>query len=90
MEKKKIYEANIAGKKSVFFWCRGCTTSHSFDPLKIKWNENNYNPTISNSIFIINRDIKCHSVIKDGKIVYLEETEHDLRGKEIDLDEFYH
>ncbi len=91
MGKLKIYEAIVRGEKKLLFWCKACSSNHSVDTDKIEWNGDNYTPTINADIKIIShKNIKCHSFIKNGHIIYLDESEHEYRGKKIELDEFYH
>jgi hypothetical protein len=89
MGKLKIYETIIRGEKKLLFWCKACTTCHSLDS-EIDWNGNNYTPTIKSSISVRHNNIECHSYIQDGDIIYLDESNHDFKGKRIELDEFYH
>lgn len=87
---EKIYKIQTGNSIKLLFWCHGCGTNHHFDPHTHKWNDDFFKPTVYTSILIDKPNRKCHSLIKDGKIIYLEETDHKLKGHEIDLSEFYH
>ena len=78
------------------FWCPGCECAHSIwtDPNRKgpcwKFNGDVENPTISPSLRVQHHrhlvgDIICHSFIKEGKIQYLNDSTHKLKGKTIEI-----
>jgi hypothetical protein len=78
------------------FFCPGCQEEHwvSVGPKtlwKIIWQFNgDYNkPTINPSILVKHNlpdgEHICHSFIRDGKIQFLSDCTHDMRGKTVDL-----
>jgi len=73
--------------------CPACECSHIFytnlsNP-KQNWtfNEDIDKPTFSPSMLVYPSNIqkRCHSFVRDGKIQYLKDCDHDLRGKTVDL-----
>lgn len=75
--------------------CPGCGMPHTMPVSTIEtrdtwgWNGSVDNPTLTPSILSIgNGDVKrCHSFLKDGKMQFLSDCEHELKGKTIDLPE---
>ncbi len=74
------------------FWCPGCKCGHWFkttgDHPRWSWNENYDSPTITPSILIELKDHRCHSVITDGIIGFLDDCDHDLAGKHVRMEVF--
>jgi hypothetical protein len=54
------------------------------------WNKNEEAPTFSPSILVWASDpsIRCHSYVTDGKIQFLEDCGHALKGQTVPLEEF--
>lgn len=75
------------------FWCPGCDCLHQIKSKEAKveprWEFNGSleKPTFSPSYLIQEGpNVKrCHSFIRDGKIQFLGDCQHDLRGKTVDL-----
>jgi hypothetical protein len=70
------------------FYCPGCHCSHNFFIGKDEWNWNdNYEtPTVNPSILSqISNTQKCHLFIKDGKIQFLSDSWHELKGTTVDM-----
>lgn len=80
------------------FWCPGCKTLHS---IKIKGENNSNsrsnhvtgywefngdvnNPTFHPSILVTGLK-RCHSFVTSGKIQFLDDCDHELAGKIVDL-----
>ncbi len=74
------------------YMCEGCGYAHVF-ALKAEgghhdFNMNLDNPTVSPSLVQNHTPCKmCHSFIRDGKIQYLNDCHHHLKGQTIDLPE---
>jgi hypothetical protein len=73
--------------------CPACESSHLFytnlsNPNQ-NWGFNNNldKPTFTPSMLIYPSQIqkRCHSFVRDGKIQYLNDCDHDLKGKTVDL-----
>lgn len=70
---------------SFWFMCPGCES-----PVRIKgwlWNGNAEQPTFSPSILTTMHGHRCHSFIRDGKIEFLNDCTHELKGQTVDLPE---
>jgi len=74
------------------FHCPGCKYDHSFrvngDATRPQWHWNNSidKPTFTPSL-MVNRgtDSQCHSYVTDGKIQFLNDCHHALKGQTVDL-----
>lgn len=92
----KIYQ--ITGKEpgsekaQYLFFCPGCQCGHCFWVPGWTFNGDMEKPTVSPSILVNgNRALynptakRCHSFVNDGKIRFLDDCDHDLRGQTVDL-----
>jgi hypothetical protein len=75
--------------KALFFYCPGCEEMHSVNST---WEFNNdYDkPTLKPSILVKKYDgdkviALCHSFITDGKIQFLSDCTHELKGQTVEL-----
>lgn len=88
----KLLEA-LAGNE-LAFPCPGCGNYHSFcikresneaGPLW-QWNGSLDKPTFSPSLLVgQGTKSQCHLFVTDGRIIYLSDCWHDLRGQTIDM-----
>ena len=95
MAKKRAFDF---GDGEIGFECPGCGYGHSVstekpNPFGAQWtfNGNFYRPTFSPSIFV-NREggggyPKCHSFVRDGRIIFCADSTHELAGQTVDLPE---
>lgn len=76
------------------FWCPGCKCLHFFQTRPVNgravWSFNGdiENPTVKPSILTGHKNFtenRCHSYITDGKIQFLADCHHELKGKTVDL-----
>jgi len=74
------------------YFCRGCGYEHVFELKSTgghhEFNGDLNNPTVSPSLvqgWVGSK--RCHSFIRDGKIQYLDDCEHELRGQTVELSE---
>jgi hypothetical protein len=91
--------AKLENSTKLLFWCPGCRCLHWFqeeaegeDKSTWKWNGDFANPTVESSISTFldkEQTKKCHSYIREGKIKFLEDSWHDLKGKTTILPEIY-
>lgn len=68
------------------FQCPGCGYHHSFNN-SWSYNGDPVKPTVHPSL-LVNKDdprTRCHSFITDGKIQFLNDCFHDLKGQTVDL-----
>lgn len=74
------------------YFCKGCGYEHAFG-LKSEGGHHDFNmdlnnPTVNPSLlqnFVPGK--MCHSFIRDGKIEYLNDCTHELKGQTIELPE---
>jgi hypothetical protein len=89
----KVKKITVDGKTHYSIKCPACKVRHV---LNDKWDFNgDYNkPTFTPSLDYTggryNRDesytkLHCHSYIKDGKIQFLNDCSHDMKGQTVDL-----
>jgi len=85
MSKIKIFEIN--GKFIQYqFWCEGCGYEHAFHPSVHSFNQDFERPTLFPSLLQnSDPDRICHSWIRDGKIQYLNDCWHHLKGQTVDM-----
>jgi hypothetical protein len=71
----------------IIFWCPACRTGHEVKLGRNGWAWNNREdfPTIAPSIYTKVRGKNCHCIVRDGRIEYLTDSTHDLRGKSVEL-----
>lgn len=71
------------------FWCPGCKSHHSFAVGRWDFNEDFENPTFSPSLLITMPDdpnYRCHLFVRDGKIEYCSDSNHEFAGQTIDME----
>jgi len=79
--------------------CPGCKSGHMFDTnhptQKRNWGFNGdlMKPTFTPSMLVYtgpgrHTEHQCHSFVTDGRIRFLDDCEHDLKGKIVDLEPF--
>jgi hypothetical protein len=79
------------------FWCPGCKAPHSV-PVNLKpfgaatkntwlWNRSQTAPTLMPSLLFEKDDPakRCHSFVKDGKIQFMFDSGHALKGQTVDI-----
>lgn len=79
------------GGKMYVFHCPGCNFSHPFEVdapngAGWKWNGSMDRPTFTPSL-LCNQgtDFVCHSFVTDGKIQFLGDCHHDLKGQTVEI-----
>ncbi len=78
----------IVKKVQYWFYCQGCGWIHAINPDIHTFNGDYDKPTFTPSLLQDRDPAKiCHSYITDGKIQYLSDCFHDLRGSTIELPE---
>lgn len=97
----KIIKERTQNGPDWIFYCPGCKGHHGIwtsrpvmvdgQPHQWKFDGNQESPTITPSIHIKVKPTKgkeyttCHSTIKDGKIHFLNDCRHGLRGMTVEL-----
>ena len=86
-------EILLDGGKGLVFFCPGCRYYHSFTIERQThpvwtWNGSMEKPTFSPSLLVgPGTKSQCHSFVVDGKIEYLGDCWHELRGQTVDMQE---
>jgi hypothetical protein len=87
----KILHDTTGARAGVLVQCPGCGCGHLFrvEPAKDPWawNGSLEKPTFSPSM-LVNKDFpesRCHSFVTDGRIQFLDDCAHALRGQTVDL-----
>ena len=75
-------------------WCPACQQGHSFNTKRggWTWNDDWFKPTIQGSLGLRDKDgnkpYVCHSIITNGKIEFLSDSQHELAGQTVELPDF--
>lgn len=72
------------GKYHCWFYCPGCQEAHLFEVPTWSFGGDYEKPTFSPSLLLPG---KCHLYLQEGKITFLSDSTHELRGRVIDLPE---
>lgn len=84
----KYEEDGKIWKEQIHFMCPGCGHVHSVSPAVHKFNGDLEKPTFSPSVLCNWIPGKCcHSMVLDGKIQFLNDCDHALKGQTVDLPE---
>ncbi len=81
----------IRGGKLLCFHCPGCKYSHPFEidceDRGWTWNGSMDKPTFTPSLLVNQHspEARCHSYVTDGKIKFLDDCFHELKGQTVDL-----
>lgn len=72
------------------FWCPGCEEHHTFTTMrdaKPCWNFNGDmdKPTFTPSLLYPSKPVRCHLFLTDGKLQFLNDCGHNLKGQTVDL-----
>ena len=76
-------------RDSVFFWCPGCDSIHGVS--KERWcvtgppNHFTVSPSLLYDPSPPTARKRCHSVIREGRIQYLQDSNHALAGREVEI-----
>lgn len=71
------------------FWCPGCEYAHfiqvnpAHEPCW-NWNGDLEKPTVSPSLRVQGTNL-CHSFIREGKIEFLSDCDHKLKGQTVEI-----
>lgn len=94
--KPKLYQYENSDPAQYWFHCPGCGNDHAFTVGQLKdgwgtarWTFNGSmdKPTFSPSL-LCNKDYpecRCHSFVREGRIEFLGDCWHALKGKTVDL-----
>lgn len=94
----KLWELKCGAYSIWMFYCPGCKHSHPYHvgDLSVHWpgrkgwtfNGDVNKPTFTPSLMCNQgRPSQCHLYLTDGKIHYLGDCHHDLKGKVVEMEE---
>ena len=92
----EIRDGNGDGKLFVFF-CPGCRCDHLFHTggdvkshCQWAWNGSVDKPTFTPSLLVFGSDPtkRCHSFVADGRIQFLGDSHHALKGQTMEIPEY--
>jgi hypothetical protein len=95
----KLFQYNTNPPLQYWFFCPGCKRSHAFTvgppkrgPEDPRWEFNGDfdKPTFKPSL-LCNKDYpesRCHSFVTDGKIEFLGDCWHELKGQTVEVPEW--
>lgn len=88
----KLHQVYDTGEeRALAFHCPGCGCAHVIPvsgPKKWGWNGSSERPTFTPSIKTWGRQDKadlCHSFVTDGKIQFLGDSRHALKGQTVEI-----
>ena len=71
------------------FWCPGCKCGHWFRTPPWTFNGDMIKPTVRGSILVgKEKPPRCHLFIESGKIRFLNDCDHNLKGQTIPMEPF--
>jgi len=82
------FDQNPPGESFVLsFYCPGCKCGHPFSVPRWSWDGNMEKPTFSPSLVCWPDDpsSRCHCFVRNGKIEFLSDCHHELRGMTVDI-----
>lgn len=100
MKKLEAIADTIEGQETTIgyaFFCPGCKQYHLIhvkpykNPMGASWEFNGdvekptFSPSILRQTELIRRKFICHLYIRDGKIQYLGDCSHELKGQTVEL-----
>ena len=73
----------------IFFYCPACKTKHA---INVSWtiSGSEDKPTVNPSVLTTGGSdpkYRCHLYIRNGKIEYLGDCSHDMKGKTVDMED---
>jgi len=83
----KKMESQKGDHQGFMIYCPGCKYGHLFDK-RWAFNGDYRLPTFEPSMLVFKNTPKyrCHSFVENGKIRFLEDCAHDLKGKTVTLE----
>lgn len=88
------YNDNDGKIKGHMIFCPACKNGHGFDIHRWQFNGDFEKPTFTPSMLVTSSKPEnpnfyiCHSFVTDGKIRFLDDCTHDLKGKTLELEHF--
>lgn len=94
MAEARLHEMGTGprGGRVLRFHCPGCKSSHPFEVdapggAGWSWNGSVVRPTFAPSLLVNGHDAatRCHSFVRDGRIEFLSDCHHALKGQTVEL-----
>ena len=95
ISKRRPWVNEQSGERGVlvWIWCPGCEEAHALEvesstKARWTWNGSEEKPTFSPSLLVTyggGDARRCHSFIRDGRIQFLGDCTHALKGQTVDL-----
>jgi hypothetical protein len=71
----------------VWYWCPGCKNNHMVTMPRWTFNGDFEKPTISPSVNYYDPATQCHHFVRDGKIEFLSDCFHELKGTVVPMED---
>lgn len=87
LDKLHLAQIKPDGSKYFMFWCPGCDCAHGVEVPRWQWNGSMTAPTFNPSL-LCNKDhpeSRCHSFVRDGYMVFLQDCHHNLKDKTVEI-----
>lgn len=92
METLKVARRTHGGEEYIHYYCPGCKRNHSVPATRWRWNGSVESPTLGPSVrhYIpvdgerVEQTI-CHYFVRNGKIEYCGDCEHELKGQTVEM-----
>lgn len=91
--RERCHRANYGnGEIRLMFYCPGCKEPHNVrveGPHSWQWNGDmvkpTFNPSVNVTMDLADRTQVCHFFVRDGRIEYLGDCWHDLKGQTVEM-----
>jgi hypothetical protein len=74
------------------FWCPGCKEPHPYGVPRWSFNGDEAAPTFNPSLLVFDgspqHKTQCHLFLRDGRLEFLPDSQHELAGQTVDLPVF--
>lgn len=77
-----------AGADALWFFCPGCDLAHRVEvsgERAWRWNGDVDAPTLDPSVLCITGAKRCHSFLRSGRLEFLDDSTHELRGRTVEV-----
>lgn len=91
-------KAQITNDGMLLFHCPGCDQTHGVSTIGNgwQWNGSVESPSLMPSVFVHGHEVSppfkpqpdCHSFVRDGKIQFLHDCTHPLKGQIVEIPEW--
>ena len=85
---KLLFLSNQSGQRdTALFYCPACQKTHPFSLNRWSFNGEKDRPTFSPSLLVHPRNgqVRCHLFLREGRIEYCSDCEHQMAGMTVSL-----